>query len=205
MNAYITPGLQQARNALNSARDYLQQGLTHEKVLAAAKQTASFSGPMRRNLIDLLDSLQLANWLGINSCAELFSNHAHLVHYTSALRYPVFVNGKNYSGTPNMLKQPMLRQQIETFLLEEVLALSNSFFIPLGSKVAQVFHHLVEQGFIRESQVLNGIPHPSGANAERIAYFLGRKPREALSNKVNPDALDQARLTLSHKIAVSMV
>ena len=37
------------------------------------------------------------------------------------------------------------------------------------------------------------MPHPSDSNAERIAYFLGRKPREALSNKTNPDKYDQAK------------
>jgi len=37
------------------------------------------------------------------------------------------------------------------------------------------------------------LPHPSGANAERIAYFIGGKPRARLSVKVDPDKLDAAR------------
>ena len=37
------------------------------------------------------------------------------------------------------------------------------------------------------------MPHPSGANAERISYFLGRKPRERLSAKTDPHKLDGAR------------
>jgi hypothetical protein len=35
--------------------------------------------------------------------------------------------------------------------------------------------------------------HPSGANAERIAYFLGRKARDALSGKTQPDVVDEGR------------
>jgi hypothetical protein len=31
--------------------------------------------------------------------------------------------------------------------------------------------------------VLVGLPHPSGANAERIAFFLGRKAQHALSGR----------------------
>ena len=37
------------------------------------------------------------------------------------------------------------------------------------------------------------MPHPSGANAERIAYFLGRKSRDQLSVKTNADRIDDAR------------
>jgi len=32
--------------------------------------------------------------------------------------------------------------------------------------------------------------HPSPANSERIAYVMGEKPKEALSNKTSPGILD---------------
>lgn len=197
----ITPGLQQARNALNAARACLAEGQSHESAMAEAKKIASFSGPMRRNLVELLDGLGLQSWLGIDSCEQLFGSHSHLVHYTSALRYPVFVNGKDYNGTPSVLKQETLRRQIETSLTEEVRALPHALFVPLGPRVAEVFQQLVAQSLIDEDRVLAGMPHPSGANAERIAYFLGRKPREALSNKVNPDNLDRAHRSLRDKVS----
>lgn len=41
-----------------------------------------------------------------------------------------------------------------------------------------------------------GMPHPSGANAERIAYFLGRKPKAALSAKTNADTIDAMKSQL---------
>lgn len=197
----ITPGLHQARNALNAARQCLQNGMSHDEALAQAKQTASFSGPMRRNLVAMLNHLGLPSWLGIDDSMQLFDLHADLVHYTSALRNPVFVNSNNYSGSPAMLKDPTLRQQIDTSLIEEVRVLPHNLFLPLGPKVAEVFQVLVNRGVLDRSQVLDGMPHPSGANAERIAYFLGRKPREALSSKVNPDKLDQAQRDLRIKLA----
>jgi len=49
--------------------------------------------------------------------------------------------------------------------------------------------------------VLSGLPHPSGANAERIAFFLGRKPKEALSTKVRPEQVIAARTELKAKVA----
>lgn len=44
-------------------------------------------------------------------------------------------------------------------------------------------------GAVDPARVLAGLPHPSGANAERIAFFLGRKPRERLSGKVDADTI----------------
>ena len=46
----------------------------------------------------------------------------------------------------------------------------------------------------------NPIPHPSGANAERIAYFLGQKPRDRLSAKTDPTRIDAARASLEAKL-----
>jgi hypothetical protein len=47
------------------------------------------------------------------------------------------------------------------------------------------------------------LPHPSGANAERIAYFLGNKARESLSIKTNPDLLDQAKVKILEKLSLN--
>src|SRR5689334_21997238 len=51
----ITPGAQQARNALAELRRQLVAGTDHATALGAAKTFASFSGPMRTNLIAMLD------------------------------------------------------------------------------------------------------------------------------------------------------
>jgi hypothetical protein len=197
----ITPGYQQAINALNEARKQLHAGASLEEAKRRAKETASFSGPMRSNLIAMLDHIGLHQLVGINSCARLFDTHQHLVHYTSALRYPVFVDGENYSGSPAMLSRSSLRQQIDTHLAEEVRALGKTcIYVPLGPKVAEVFQRLQNNGLLRPEQLLDGLPHPSGANAERISYFLGTKSRESLSIKTNPSVLDNAKAQLRGKI-----
>ncbi len=197
----ITPGLQQAVAALTEARRQLSLGQTLEIAAKAAKATASFSGPMRSNLIQLLDSIGVAGHLKLASCAALFTTHVHLVHYTSALRYPVFHRGKNYSGAPSMLRNRGMRQQIDNYLTLEVQALGQDcLYVPLGPKVTEVFDYLASEGLISESQILAGLPHPSGANAERISYFLGNKSRESLSAKTNPILMDRARETLVQKV-----
>lgn len=60
---------------------------------------------------------------------------------------------------------------------------------------------LATRGVIATDRVLDGMPHPSGANAERIAYFLGRKPRHLLSAKTKPETIDDSRVDLVRKVA----
>ena len=67
-------------------------------------------------------------------------------------------------------------------------------------KVCQVFEMLIQDGILNSNQVLSGLPHPSGANAERIAYFLGNKPKELLSSKTNTELLDKAKAEIIKKL-----
>jgi len=48
--------------------------------------------------------------------------------------------------------------------------------------------------------VLFGMPHASGADAERIKYFVGEKPKDQLSVKVNPEIIDKGRTALEMKM-----
>ena len=198
----ITPGLQQASQALEEARRQLRMGATIDEARKAAKETASFAGPMRSNLINMLNYIGVPALLGIDTCAQLFDTHRHLVHYTSALRYPVFIKGKNYSGSPGMLKRDSMRQQIETHLAEEIALLGpECLYVPLGPNVTDVFLHLQARGLLESTQLLEGLPHPSGANAERISYFLGNKARDTLSAKTHAGTIDDAKARLLAKIA----
>ncbi|MGE6384734.1 hypothetical protein ACQKEN_03550 [Pseudomonas sp. NPDC078416] len=91
----ITPGSQQTRLALTEAAKQLRLGASVQHADQAAKETASFAGPLRSNLVRVLDQVGVHTLLNIDSCACLFDTHRHLLHSTSALRYPVFVNGKD--------------------------------------------------------------------------------------------------------------
>lgn len=196
----ITPGLQQAVNALNAAKSSLDSGASPLESITSAKATASFSGSMRGPLIEMLDHVGLNTYLGLNSCGSLFGERRDLLHSTSILRYPVFHDGKNYSGTPSMVRSPFLRSALEAQFPEEARALKDAVFIPLGPKVSEALHHLTEKGLLDKERILSGLPHPSGANAERIKYFLGRKPATKLSNKTNPEKIDAAKAALIAKI-----
>jgi len=197
----ITPGAHQASNALAAARRELLSGASPASALVAAKTFASFSGPMRTNLVSMLDHVGLNEWLGLPSTERLWAERETLAHFTSALRYPVFVGGKNYSGQPSMVTTPLLRRLIDECLRAEAQALPGAVWVPLGPKAMQGIELLVRMQAIRADRVLEGLPHPSGANAERIAYFLGRKPRGALSSKTEPTSLDAARERIAARVA----
>ena len=196
----ITPGKTQMLNALREARFHLDEGANTETTLRAAKLTGAFSGAMRPHLTAMLDSVGINRWLGVRNCDELFSSESHLVQTASVLRYPVFVGDKNYNGKPNMLRDPLLREQLLQYFGEDVRAFPSAAFIPLGKEVAEALHFLADRNALDKRQILEGMPHPSPANAERIAYFLGKKERARLSSKTNPAIIDQGRALLVRRI-----
>jgi hypothetical protein len=100
-----------------------------------------------------------------------------------------------------MTVTPLLRKFLAECLAEEARLLRHAVWVPLGPQATLAADWLVERGCLESRMVLRGLPHPSGANAERIAYFLGRKPRELLSSKTNATALDAVRGQLLSQVA----
>lgn len=197
----ITPGKTQANNALAEARRQLSAGAATQEVLRHAKQTGAFSGTMRPNLVALMDCIGLPRVLGIRSCADLFGTASHLLQSASVLPFPVFLNGENYNGTPDITRTPLLRELMLAHFLPMVRELPHAVLIPLGPVPAKALAWLVQQGHVSGHRVLEGLPHPSGANGERIAYFLGRKNRNELSAKTDAAKLDAARTQLISAVA----
>ena len=188
----ITPGLTQANIALAKAAEMLNGSHSIETAQKSAKNTASFAGTMRNNLVQMMDKVGLQRRLNISSCDALFSEQKHLVHYTSALRYPVFKNDANYNGTPSMIRHNWLRGIVETCLAKEARTLGRDvLWLPLGERVDKALQHLCSRGDLRQEQILPGILHPSGANIERIKVFLGEKDPRSVSKKTNASKIPE--------------
>lgn len=82
---------------------------------------------MRKNLIQMLDELELPVHLGLASSAALFSDANHVVHTTGLIPYPVFYKNKNYTGsTPNLLSTELLRKYVMTCFVNDVSRLEAS-------------------------------------------------------------------------------
>jgi hypothetical protein len=197
----ITPGLQQAENAIEKAASELRGGAADSAALKSAKAFASFSGGMRTNLVDCLNGIGLNRPLGVRSCAEVFDPESDLAHFTSVLRYPTFLSGSNYSGSPDISRTPFLQASVDRWFATEVDQLADAWWVPLGPTPTGVLDRLATLGRLSRSRILAGLPHPSGANAERINYFLGRKERDKLSAKTDPNKIEQAKATLLRQVA----
>lgn len=172
----ITPGWTQMQLAYNYVRKNI--GIEKKEIMFRnAKKQASFGGKgIRKNLIEMLDGIQLNEHLNIKTCAELYRDMNHLLHSASTLRYPVFINKKNYTGSnPSMLKHPLLLRIIHDLLVPELSDIKDAVIIPAGKAVSEVLHYLVREGKIHNNTILFNFPHPSGANGHRKKQYEEKK------------------------------
>jgi hypothetical protein len=169
----ITPGKQQMREALEEARLAMMLGQSDAEVLARAKVHASFAGTMRSNLVKLMDAVGLNVLLGIASTASLWGVDSHRAHFTSAIRYSTFVNGENYSRSPDMNGVPFLFDRSRNWLGEELSLFSDAVIVPMGDMVSEALTRIGPKMAISNNRILVGMPHASGANNGPISKFLG--------------------------------
>ena len=175
----ITPGFQQMSTAIKTARICIEEGKTLEETKYLCKAAGRFSGSLRKNIISMLDKIELNKIIGINSCSELFEDKDYLLHTISLIPYPVFVKGKNYTGhTPKLIKSEFLMKYIYDNFINEFKKLNEPekvLLIPLGKAVEEVLIRLQQDGIIKENQILLGFPHPSGANVNRVIQLEKNK------------------------------
>lgn len=196
----LTPGRRQAEDALTACGDALRAGRDRSEALRLAKRHASFSGPMRSNLVRMLDAIGVARLVGVDTAARFWDEAAGSAHFTSLIRNPVLVDGANWSGSPDPVGTPPLRRWMESWTGRELAGLSPAVVVPLGPVVARGLAHLADLGMISPGSILADMPHPSGANAERVACFLGRKPPHLASAGTDGDALVAARARLTRQV-----
>ncbi len=174
----ITPGWTQTCIAYRTAQDGLRNRLGLEEIKKQCKRNSRFAGSMRKNLIEMLDELNLNKKLRLESCCELFADRDDLLHTTSLIPYPVFVNQKNYTGShPRIMENELLYGLLKKYFYPEASCLSDALMIPLGNCVGEILQQMIREKAIREEQCLLGFPHPSGANGHRKRQFWENKVR----------------------------
>jgi len=170
----LTAGWYQMEQAFRAARQGLASGLDGQELFEHVTKAGSFSGPIRKNLVTMLDAIGINTLLGISSSARMFDDAHGLVHLTSCLA-PVFKAGENYSGNPPLLKVPKLREWVETNLLAELESVPNAIIIPLGKEANEAVSFLKRRGL--QHRCLTGFPHPSGGNGWRKRHFTRGQER----------------------------
>ena len=172
----ITPGFSQMSTAISKARKDIEENKSIEEIQYDCKVEGRFSGPLRKNIIQMLDEIKLNEALEIDSCEELFNDKDYLLHTTSLIPYSVFLKGNNYTGhSPKLLKSKFLMNYVYENFKENISKLDNVLIIPLGKAVEEVLEELVKNKVIKEEQILKGFPHPSGANGHRLVQLEENK------------------------------
>jgi|HubBroStandDraft_4_1064222.scaffolds.fasta_scaffold00015_90 hypothetical protein len=165
----LTPGRQQLAIAMEVARE--KRTLDPEVLAVELRRRVAFAGQMRTNLVRMLDDLGLSHHLQIESTADLFGSAQDRLFATSALLYPVFRRGRNYSGDPAILREPLFIDMLESLLGPTLQAMPKAMIIPFGRWAEAAVLYVAKRGFLDPDRVLKGLPHPSGANAHRPALF----------------------------------
>jgi hypothetical protein len=177
----ITPGWTQMRTAYEQTLQSLDLNQSQNQILEAAKMAAGFSGPIRKNLIAMLDQAGLSKFLNIDSTLSLFHENRRLVHTASVIKYPVFLHGQNYTGhRPGIGQLDLLSYYSMGIFPEELQQIGpGALLIPLGRTVESVLQHLKKEAKLPSHTLLTGFPHPSGANGHRIKQFQHNKDHMA--------------------------
>lgn len=196
----ITPGGTQMNRALNAARSAIIGGTSVSEAIRHVKREGSFSGKMRPNIINTLNRLGYQQKLGLSCASALWSTDDHLVHFCSLLKFPVFLNGKDYNGNPKAHKDADLKKLLIEHFVPDMQAISpDALLVPLGDSVLEIVVSLKAQGLIPQTLMkfegrYVAPPHPSGANAESIALLLENTypDKEQYANQMYRDYLNRA-------------
>ena len=144
------------------------------EIFSEIRRQMAFAGTMRSNLIAMLDRIGVAERLDLASTAALFERASDHVHSTSALRYPVLRERRNYSGSPKVESSRLLTEMTTANLPQELEQLPDALIVPLGRAVEGALGYL---GFDGSRRTLRGFPHPSGGNGHRVAQFKSEYPQ----------------------------
>jgi hypothetical protein len=128
----------------------------------------------------MLDDIGFADALSVEFTSTLFVGNQHLVHTTSAIRYPTFVGGKNYTGhRPPARTSPLLQSFIHGTLASELELVPHALVIPPGDAV--------EDCLRLSSSCAWAAGRGTGSSRSRLHAHLPRPWRTGWSTGLIPD------------------
>ena len=159
-------------------------------------QTTRLDSPDQRLLMDQQGKVAIyyAPFDYINSAAKIVV----VGICPSLLRYPVFVDGKKYAGSPDMTRHPLLRRYVFDYFVTEMNQIRDALIVGLGPRVWKVLDFLAGEGLIDSNRILNGILHGSPENTYRIQYMTGDRASPA-PWRTDPEAYDRGRMSFRQR------
>lgn len=171
----LCPGWTQTEISIRTAIRECHNNSSVEDILYDCKIAARFAGSMRKNLIKMLDEISLNKQFSLSSCSELFSKEIDILHTTSLIPFPVFINSKNYNGYTPSISNDLFKELINKYFVNEIKQFDNVIVVPLGNVVEKELDKIIKEYHMSNIQVLRGLPHPSGANVNRKKLFEEKK------------------------------
>ncbi len=186
----ITPGSNQLKLAYNVAQELLQAGRAEYEVLAEIKKAGAFGGSaMRPNLLKMLRHFRFEKILGIEDMETLWTKDAGLLHSTSVVPHAAFkiTKSENKMFADNfeeVMKSDLLRECFVDCFVPSIREMNqNAFYVGLGQCPQAALQWCVEEGYLRQEQVLGAFCHPSTNGGSAPGYYLREVSREELSPK----------------------
>lgn len=172
----LSPSRTQLHLALTVVADGLRAGVGPDECLAEVDLTECYAATTRANLVSMTDGIGLHTALGIDSCATLFEDGSDLLSTTHAISHAVFVRvpgrpGRNYAGTPPLERHPLLSAFATQVLAASARLAPDALLVPLGNAATAA----TRMAGLDPRRVVEGFPHPSGANGHRLADFTDRQ------------------------------
>ncbi len=132
---------------------------------------------MRQNIIEMLNECGLPAALHVEDSSRLFDSKQELLHTTSVIKHPVFYKQKNYTGhRPAISRSALLSRYALTCFPDEIEMMKKDILlIPLGKATESACRMLKKNGRMGHAVILEGFPHPSGANGHRFKQFHENK------------------------------
>lgn len=181
----VTPGPNQINISYDTVRDGLKEGLDDADVLARAKKDGAFGGPMRLNLLKMLQAFGFPRLLGIEDASELFGRASALLHATSIVPHSAFRNGKLFNGSFDDVRGSpvMMECFVRDFAATLPILSSEAHYVALGPTPLDAFYWCADAGLLRREQVLGAFAHPSGTAGSQVAVYLGEKAPQDLNSR----------------------
>ena len=186
----ITPGPNQLELAYDVAQKLLQAGRSEDEILADVKKAGAFVGPaMRPNLLKMLRHFRFEKILGIDDAESLWGKDAGLLHSTSVIPHAAFKitksENKMFAGNfEEVMKSGLLRECFVNCFVPSIREMNqNAFYVSLGQCPQAALQWCVEEGYLRQEQVLGAFCHPSTNGGSAPSYYLREVSREELSPK----------------------
>jgi len=172
----LSPTRAQLHLALTVVSQGLRGGSDIDQCLASVDIMASYATTTRANLISMAEGIDLHSALGLRSCRALFDGRPELLSATFAIPHAVFVRtpgrpGRNYSGAPPLHGHPLLSAFAVQVLAANAAMAPAALVIPMGNPALLA----TRMAGLDPRRVVEGFPHPSGANGHRLADFRARR------------------------------